>query len=169
MGTNERRRRLILKQGIILAVLILLIAGGIYYFMRWWEVSELVQARFIMPDGKTSPLLYLEVANDPAKRARGLMYRKDLDANEGMIFIFPVESEHKFWMKNTYIPLDMIHVGRDQKVVGILENRPVFSEESKGVGKAALYVIEVKGGLSRQWGLQVGAVLEIKSDLPSAR
>ncbi|NMC63670.1 MAG: DUF192 domain-containing protein [SAR324 cluster bacterium] len=169
MGTNKKWRRLLFKQAILLAVFLVLLIGGLVYFVRWWKLSELVQAQFIMPNGKTSPLLYLEVANDPAKRAKGLMYRKELDDDGGMLFVFPTESEHKFWMRNTYISLDMIHIGRDQKVVGILENRPVFSEESKGVGKPALYVIEVRGGLLKQWGLEPGSKLEFKSPVPEAR
>ena len=86
-----------------------------------------------------------------------------------MIFIFPSESEQSFWMKNTYIPLDMIHVARDQKVVGIIENRRVLSEEGQGVGKPALYVVEVRAGSAKRWGVQPGARLEFKSEVPAAR
>ncbi len=169
MGTNERRRKLLIKQAAVLVVFIAAIAVGTWWFMRWWRLSSLVEAQFVMPDGKTSPVLYLEPAGTPARRSQGLMYRRELPENGGMIFIFPAEKEHTFWMKNTYISLDMIHVGRDMKVVGILENRPVLSEEAKGVGRAALYVVEVPGGSSHKWGIRNGALLDIKSPLPSAR
>jgi len=169
MGTNKKWRRLLVKQAIILGILLVVLAGGLFYFVRWWKLSELVQAQFVMADGKTSPVLYLEVADTPAKRTQGLMYRKVLEDNGGMLFVFPSESEHNFWMRNTYVPLDMIHVGRDQKIVGILENRPVLSEESKGVGEPALYVVEIRGGLSKQWGLEPGSKLVFKSPVPEAR
>lgn len=168
MGTNERRRKLLIRQAAILVVFIAAIAVGTWWFMRWWKLSSLVEVQFVMPDGKTSPVLYLEPANTPATRAQGLMYRRDLPENGGMIFIFPAEKEQSFWMKNTYISLDMIHVGRDMKVAGILENRPVLSEEGKGVGKPALYVVEVRGGSAQKWGIRNGATLEIKSQLPAA-
>jgi len=169
MGTNKRRRRLLIKQAAILVIVVAAMVGGIWWFLRWWHLSSLVQAQFVMPDGKASPVLYLEAANTPGARANGLMYRRDLPENGGMIFIFPAEKEHAFWMKNTYIPLDMIHINRDMKVVGILEKRPVLSEEAKGVGKPALYVIEVKGGSTGKWGIRTGATLVLKSSLPPAR
>lgn len=168
MGTNERRRRLLIKQFIILVVVVVAIAAGAWWFLRWWRLSSLVEVRFVMPDGRASPVLHLEVANTPATRARGLMYRRDLPVDEGMIFVFPVEKEQSFWMKDTLISLDMIHVNRDMKVVGILENRPVMSEEAKGVGRPALYVVEVRGGSVKKWGIQNGAALQIKSPLPPA-
>ena len=169
MGTNEKRRKLLIRQSIILALIIAALVAGSLFFMHWWRVSKLLQVQFVMSDGRTSPLLYLETANTPPLRAQGLMYRRELPENGGMIFLFPDESERSFWMKNTYVPLDMIHVDRELKVVGILENRPVLSEEGKGVGKPAMYVIEVRGGASKQWGLQTGARLEFRSPPPAAR
>jgi len=70
---------------------------------------------------------YVEIADTPAKRELGLQYRRELAADRGMIFLFPREAEQTFWMKNTPIPLDMIFIASDFKIVGIAEEAVPFS------------------------------------------
>jgi len=98
----------------------------------------------------------VEVADSPAKREMGLQYRRELDRDRGMIFLFPAESDQTFWMKNTPIPLDMIFIGRDLKIVGIVEQATPFSLDSRSVGKPSQYVLEINGGLSRNLGIAPG-------------
>ncbi len=64
----------------------------------------------------------VEVAVTPEEHARGLMYRSQLATDAGMIFVFEEPSVQRFWMKNTLIPLDMIFIGKDRKIVGIVED-----------------------------------------------
>jgi uncharacterized protein len=98
----------------------------------------------------------VEVADDPSKRELGLQYRRELPPDHGMIFLFPEESQHSFWMKNTPLPLDMIFISRDKKIVGIVEQAAPFSLDSRSVAAPSQYVLEINGGLSRQYGLKSG-------------
>jgi uncharacterized membrane protein (UPF0127 family) len=98
----------------------------------------------------------VEVADTPAKRELGLQYRRDLAETQGMIFLFPKENQLSFWMKNTPIALDMIFIGADRKIVGIVENTVPFSLESRSVSGKSQYVLEINGGLSRRYGFKSG-------------
>src|SRR6185295_7795248 len=75
----------------------------------------------------------VEIADTPAKRSMGLQYRKELGSDRGMIFLFPAESPQAFWMKNTPIPLDMIFIDRERRIVGIVEQTVPFSLDTRSV------------------------------------
>jgi uncharacterized membrane protein (UPF0127 family) len=98
----------------------------------------------------------VEVADTPAKREMGLQYRRELADDHGMIFIFPVESQQSFWMKNTPIPLDMIFINRDRKIVGIVEQTTPFSFDPRSVPAPSTYVLEIKGGLAKRYSIHAG-------------
>jgi hypothetical protein len=98
----------------------------------------------------------VEVADTPAKRTMGLQYRKELGSDRGMIFLFPSEAPQSFWMKNTPIPLDMIFINRERKIVGIVEQTVPFSLDSRSVGVPSQFVLEINGGLAKRHGLQAG-------------
>lgn len=98
----------------------------------------------------------VEVADTPAKRTMGLQYRKELGRDRGMIFLFPSEAPQSFWMKNTPIPLDMIFINREKKIVGIVEQTVPFSLDSRSVAAPSQFVLEINGGLAKQQGLQPG-------------
>jgi uncharacterized protein len=90
----------------------------------------------------------VELARTEQDRTRGLMYRHDLAADAGMLFVFPETADHPFWMKNTPLPLDMIFIGEDLLVVGIVENAIPFSTRSLRVVRPSRYVLEVHAGFS---------------------
>jgi len=73
-----------------------------------------------------------------------------------MIFLFPGQSEQTFWMKNTPIPLDMIFINRELKIVGIVEQAVPFSLDPRSVGAPSQYVLEINGGLAKRNGIQPG-------------
>ena len=77
---------------------------------------------------------------------RGLMYRKSLGAERGMLFDLLVRDDHKFWMHNTCIPLDLLYIDEDGLLVGIVENAPTLNDESRGVGCPSRWVLEVNAG-----------------------
>ncbi|MGH7854589.1 MAG: DUF192 domain-containing protein [Candidatus Binatia bacterium] len=98
----------------------------------------------------------VEVADTPAKRTTGLQYRKELGPDRGMIFLFPSEAPQSFWMKNTPIPLDMIFINRERKIVGIVEQTVPFSLDSRSVGVPSQFVLEINGGLAKRHNIQTG-------------
>ncbi len=106
------------------------------------------------PSGR-SARVRLEVARTEAEQSRGLMFRDHLDADAGMLFVFESTADHSFWMKNTYIPLDMIFLDGSGDIVGIVEDAEPQSLEPRSGGESR-YVIEVNGGWSAAHGLRPG-------------
>jgi uncharacterized membrane protein (UPF0127 family) len=111
----------------------------------------------------------VEVADTPDARARGLMYRRDLGADAGMLFVFPDESDQHFWMKNTPIPLDLVFVGKQEHIVGIVREAQPFSTTPLGVGIPSLYVLEVNGGFCARHGINAGDPVEFVRISTTAR
>ena len=120
------------------------------------------EAVLVSPEGKRSPVLSLEIADDHPERQLGLMYRKELPSNKGMLFIFPEEEPRSFWMKNTFIELDIAFLNSNYEIVSIVERAPPLTEKHRESSVPARYVLEVLGGNLRQWGIGVGSKLEIK-------
>jgi uncharacterized membrane protein (UPF0127 family) len=110
----------------------------------------------------------VEVADTPAKRELGLQYRKELAADRGMIFLFPAPSVQSFWMKNTPLPLDMIFIGSDRKIVGIVEQTVPFSLDSRSVGTPSQFVLEINGGLSKRLGIGAGDSVRFEGIAPGS-
>jgi uncharacterized membrane protein (UPF0127 family) len=119
------------------------------------------QAKLIAPDGKESPVLTLEIADNHAKRQLGLMYRRGLEENSGMLFIFPEEVPRSFWMKNTFIELDMAFLDSNYRIVSIIRRAKPLTEKAQESGVPARYVLEVSGGSLEKWGIDKGATLKI--------
>ena len=95
------------------------------------------------------------VAND-ADRAKGLMFRKELPEGRGMLFDFQRDQEIAMWMKNTYIPLDMIFIAGDGRIRRIAENTEPLSERIIPSGGPVRGVLEVIGGTARKLGIAPG-------------
>jgi uncharacterized membrane protein (UPF0127 family) len=108
----------------------------------------------------------MEVVASPESRAKGLMFRRTIGAEEGMLFLFPREQEHSFWMKNTVIPLDMVFVSHDWKVVGVIENVPPLTEDLQTVGKPSQYVLEFAAGTAKKVGISTGSTVSVRGQLP---
>jgi len=107
----------------------------------------------------------VELAVTPEEQKQGLMFRKNLDQDEGMLFVFKEEEEYLFWMKDTLIPLDIIWINQNKEVVFISENTQPCSENdcnSINPDKKAQYVLELKGGRVRDIGLKIGDKMDIK-------
>ena len=98
----------------------------------------------------------VEVVASPGLIQRGLMYRRFLAPEAGMLFLMPDEDDHYFWMKNTLIPLDIVFISADKTVAGILENMQPHDTRSQGVGKRSIYVLEVNAGWTRAHGVGPG-------------
>ncbi|MEO6951999.1 MAG: DUF192 domain-containing protein [Polyangia bacterium] len=98
----------------------------------------------------------VELALDEPSRARGLMDRRALAPGTGMVFVFPEISPHKFWMHNTYIPLDMIFVGADRRVVYVEDRAEPLTETPRGPDAPTQFVVEVPGGWAKSHGIEPG-------------
>ncbi len=110
----------------------------------------------ILESGKSKASFDIEIVISYMDRAQGLMFRETMEDNQGMLFIFEDSDYHSFWMKNTYLPLDMLFISEDLEVVDILKNAIPFSEEMLIPEHRARYVLEVKGGISDQMNIKIG-------------
>ena len=109
----------------------------------------------------TDVRVQVELARTEAERARGLMFRRSLESGYGMLFLFPKSDSLKFWMRNTYIPLDMIFVDEAYKVVYIEENAEPLTETPRGPDTLSRYVIEVPGGWTKTHGIEAGVAVRL--------
>jgi uncharacterized membrane protein (UPF0127 family) len=106
---------------------------------------------------KTGVHIFLvEIVDNDADRAKGLMYRRELPEGRGMLFDFHRDQEVSFWMQNTYIPLDMIFIRGDGQILRIEENTVPLSTRMIPSRGAVRAVLEVIGGTSRKLGIAPG-------------
>ena len=99
--------------------------------------------------------LTVEVADTPATLAHGLMHRKDLAANAGMLFKFPDITEAQFWGKNTYIPLDVAFIGSDNRITGIKQIVPMSTRMIHSDGFCSM-AVEANAGFFKDHNIQAG-------------
>ncbi|HST95482.1 MAG TPA: DUF192 domain-containing protein [Microvirga sp.] len=102
----------------------------------------------------------VEVARNDADRAQGLMYRRNLAPDRGMLFDFARVQPISMWMQNTYIPLDMIFIRPDGSIARIAENAEPLSTRTIPSGEPVLAVLEVIGGTAARLGLKAGDRVE---------
>jgi len=98
----------------------------------------------------------VEIAKTPTQQAQGLMYRRSMPANAGMLFVYTRPQPVSYWMKNTFIPLDMIFIGANGRIVNIRQRTVPHSlvpVRSKGKVQA---VLELNGGTTSRLGIKVG-------------
>ncbi|SIS84921.1 DUF192 domain-containing protein [Phaeovulum vinaykumarii] len=98
----------------------------------------------------------IELADTAADRARGLMFRRDLARDQGMLFVYPAPQNVAFWMRNTLIPLDMLFFDAAGRITRIHENARPLDETPIPGGSAVRFVLEIPGGQARAQGLRVG-------------
>ena len=111
---------------------------------------------FLKADSTIVVKIDIEIADDDAKRERGLMFRRQMELNHGMLFIFEDEDIRSFWMKNTYLPLDILYLNARKKIVRIHENVATLNERSIPSDFPAKYVVEVIAGFCALYNIQVG-------------
>ena len=120
------------------------------------------------PDGRPPARVSVEVARTPRQIQRGLMYRRHLPPDAGMLFLFRQPEVQSFWMKNTLIPLDMIFVSSEMIVVGVVENAEPQTLTSRTVGVPSQYVVEVNGGWASAHGVAAGTPVRFENVRPLA-
>jgi uncharacterized protein len=118
--------------------------------------------RVVFPDGT---VIHVEIAADDATREQGLMFRDRMAEDRGMIFIFPANGAYPFWMKNTLIPLDMIWIDDQRRIVHVASNVPPCKADpcpNYPPNAAAKYVLELAAGVAAKHHLANGQVLRYK-------
>jgi uncharacterized membrane protein (UPF0127 family) len=114
-------------------------------------------------DSETHPhgAVEAEIAVSPHDTERGLMYRRSMPDDHGMLFDLRTRGDHVFWMHNTCIPLDLLYADDDGFIVGIVENAPTLDDSARGVGCESRYVLEVNAGWCRRHGVKAGQRMAI--------
>jgi uncharacterized membrane protein (UPF0127 family) len=150
----------------MMAVALLVAWGGTPPAAQWADA----RGEVTFPD-KTR--VRVEIADTESTRQRGLMFRKSLGPDEGMLFVFDTPGFYPFWMKNTLIPLDMLWLDREGRIVSIASAVPPCRADPcpsypPAAGTTALYVLEVNAGFAKQHGVKVGDLLAITPAGPPA-
>ena len=101
-------------------------------------------------------LFTVEIADNDTLRQRGLMFRQRLPSDRGMLFDFGAPKPAAMWMKNTYIPLDMLFIRADGTIAYIAENTVPKSLDVVGVSEPVLAVLELAGGSAKRKGIRTG-------------
>ncbi len=108
-------------------------------------------------NGSDGPVAFaVEIADDPAEQARGLMFRPALAPDAGMLFLYDAPQPAAFWMKNTMIPLDMIFLDEAGRVINVIASAEPYSLAPRRSEGPALAVLEINGGLAEMHGIGPG-------------
>lgn len=98
----------------------------------------------------------VELAKTPAQRSQGLMYRRELARDRGMLFLYPRPGYRSMWMKNTYVPLDMLFIKADGRIVHVERRTVPESLRSISAGERVSAVLELRGGVTARLGIEEG-------------
>jgi len=113
------------------------------------------ELEFLKKDGKTViSKIDIEIADNAPERMQGLMYRKSMDENIGMLFVFQEYEQQGFFMRNTIIPLDIIFLDSSKQIIKIHKNTVPFSETTLPSGKPSMYVVEVNAGYTDKYSIR---------------
>ncbi len=108
---------------------------------------------------KENIIISIELADSEQEREKGLMFRKSLEEKSGMLFVFDQEQVASFWMKNTLIPLDILFINNQKKIVAIERNVPPCQKDSCPLYSASekvKYLLELNSGFADMYNVQVG-------------
>lgn len=108
--------------------------------------------------------LVIEIAASDYETQTGLMYRKGMEKNQAMLFIFPDVAMHSFYMKNTAFALDIIYIDENLRIASFQENAQPFNENGLSSKVPIKYVLEVNAGLAEEWLLEVGDRISYTKD-----
>lgn len=122
--------------------------------------SPMPKVHLSAPQGDVA--VEVEIVATPAQIERGLMFREHLPPDQGMLFLMKEERNWPFWMRNTLIPLDLIFIGRDLTIAGIVENAEPRTDTLREVGRPSLYVLEVNGGFAAAHKLAAGMKVQFE-------
>ena len=114
---------------------------------------------FNMLDKRQIVTFQAEVADEPDERALGLMNRKKIDKNKGMLFVFHYPSAPQFWMKNTLVSLDILFSDHEGRIKKIFENVPKMTEKKVTAGDGVSFVLEINSGLVEEFEIDTSWIM----------
>jgi len=151
-------------QIICVAALVLFLTGQ----LACEEATSRIDVHFVTADGKATETFHAEIASTPSARTVGLMHRHEMGKREGMLFVFPGSEPRSFWMKNTYLELDMIFINSAESVVSVVKRAKPLTTTARLSGESAQYVLEVLGGEAEALGITSGSKVIFGASLPRA-
>lgn len=167
----DKKRKWML--GILMLLLLPIIVGIIFSTIPTMQEKRVTGPKF-QKDGELQFIdslnqqnirsIDIEIADNDLERSQGLMYRKSMEENQGMLFIMEKEELQSFWMLNTEIPLDMIFVDQNLTIVSIQKDIMPRSLEPTSSVYPAKYVVEVIAGFSNKHGLKEGQKIQFQRD-----
>jgi len=134
-------------------VLLLLLCAGLALARPAWAGAP---EELVIETADGPRLFDVEIATTPAERARGLMFRERLAPDAGMLFLYAVDQPVSMWMKNTLIPLDMLFIARDGRILKIAERTVPLSTVVIASDGDVAAVLELNGGTADRVGLRPG-------------
>lgn len=162
---NQKKQKKFSVKQILIFSIVVVIAGYLIFNnfinnpkheMEYYTFSKEGELVFSDSLGNIKTKIDIEIADDDYQRQLGLMNRKEMKQNEGMLFIFPRQDWLSFWMRNTLISLDMIFVNENKQIVTIHKNTRILSDSSYPSTRPAKYVVEVIAGFTDKYNIQVG-------------
>ncbi len=127
------------------------------------DVREDTPVAVFEVNGEERARFHLELAVSTPEKTRGLMYRREMLDDWGMLFVYPSDGPRSFWMKNTLIPLDMVFIADRGEVVGIIEGAEPMTLSPRRVDKPARYVLELTAGTAAKSGVVPGAIMKLEN------
>jgi uncharacterized membrane protein (UPF0127 family) len=171
-GRSSNQKRLVIM--VLLLIVLLIIYSVATYYDNLGDANQNLKTEpefkkqgeltFKRPDGSDIVTIDIEVADNEAKTAQGLMYRTSMRERQGMLFIFPDEQERGFWMRNTRISLDLMYVSAAGEIVSIHKNAIPYSQETIPSIYPARFVVEVNAGFSDKYSIGVGDFIAFELD-----
>ncbi|MFQ5784459.1 MAG: DUF192 domain-containing protein [Alphaproteobacteria bacterium] len=169
-GNPDRAARVSVRAAALLGGVLLFIAvvAGVGFVPRLAWDGEFPRAGLVIVTAGGERRFEVEIARTPETRARGLMYRTELARDAGMLFVYQSEGEVRMWMKNTFIPLDMLFIARDGRIHRIAARTTPLSERVIASEGPVQGVLELAGGSAERLGIEPGdrVVSEAFEDLP---
>lgn len=153
---TRRSRRTDVRQALPLSRLVWLLAGLLGFFTSAPAIAQSLEKLSIATAAGQTHAFEVEVMRNDQDRARGLMFRRSLPADRGMLFDFKREDHVSMWMQNTYIPLDMLFIRRNGTIARIAENTEPLSTTTIPSGEPVIAVLEINGGESARRGIKAG-------------
>lgn len=119
------------------------------------------RVQFVDEQGGAVAEFYVELARTDAEQQQGLMFRREMQPDWGMLFVYDAEAQRSFWMENTFIPLDMIFIDADGEVDSIIESAEPLTRVQRRSRGPAQYVLELNGGTVDDIGIEPGMQVEL--------